>query len=278
MCIGFITNSINSALNSNYIKPYIAKLVKFQLNYSYKKGWPRVPKSSNLEYQFIRRIYAIKLLTELSNNKILINLDESAFNRSLRIEYYLLPRRISGSILNLNSLGRCSLVLAILSDRQWIDILKPNTVNGNDYAKILTLLCTLLTFRGISPEKDWIFTMDNASIHTCEITTEIMKKFKINIWYIPPYTPIYALVELVIKFIKAKIKVFGRQTQINYSKKEGQRLIVDALKFINSKAVINTWVAVIDVWKNEILSYVTEIESTKQKSLGDFNINSMISY
>ena len=74
-----------------------------------------------------------------------------------------------------------------------------------------------------------------------------MKKFKLIIWYIPPYTPIYAPVELVFKFIKAKIKAFGRQTQINYSKKEGQRLIVEALKFINSKAAINTWIAVIDL-------------------------------
>ena len=52
--------------------------------------------------------------------------------------------------------------------------------------------------------------------------------------------------EIIFKYIKSKFKVFGRWTQVNYSEKEGQRLTVEALKFISSKIVINTWVAVID--------------------------------
>ena len=182
------------------------------------------------------------------------------FNRSLRANYSWLPRRLSGPILNLNTFGRCSLILAIMSDGQWVGMLKPNTVRASDFTKFLTLLCTLLELTGISIENDWVFTMDNASIHTCKVTTSIMNKFKLNIWYIPPYTPIFAPIELVFKYIKAKIKASWSQSQVNYSRKDGQKFIVEAMKFITPRTVIKTWVAVIGEWKQGILPYLLESE------------------
>ena len=46
ICIKSIKEQINLELNSNYSEIHFMKLIKYELNYTWKKGWPRAIKFS----------------------------------------------------------------------------------------------------------------------------------------------------------------------------------------------------------------------------------------
>ena len=199
-----ITQKVNDFLCSHFSSNFIRKLIKNKLNYSFKRGWSRVLKADCHEYNCMRRIFSSKLLIELTKDSIIYNIDESSFNRSLKKEYSCLPKGWSGRLLNIASYSRCSLILAMGSDGQWIGMIKTNTVNSVDHSSFLTLLGYLMSLRGISVESDLILTIDNASIHSSKDIHNIMRRLKVKMWFIPPYSPSLAPVEIVFRIINRK--------------------------------------------------------------------------
>lgn len=49
--------------------------------------------------------------------------------------------------------------------------------------------------------------LDNARYQTCKVVTECAKRLKINLEYIPPYSPNLNLIERVWKFVKTALRV-----------------------------------------------------------------------
>ena len=132
----------------NYSQYFIRNFIKQKLKYSYKKGWSRVLKANSVGYNIMMHILDTKLFIELSTKRLIFSIDESWFNRSLKKEYSWLLRNKSGSSLNIDSFGRCSLILAIGSDGEWMVIIKTNTVKSDDYINFLTLFGYMLSMRG----------------------------------------------------------------------------------------------------------------------------------
>ena len=122
------------------IKILLGNWFKTKLNYSFKRGWLWVIKADSPEYNCIRRIFESKLLIELAEDSIIYNIDESNFNRSLKKKYFWLPRGKPGRLLNITFYDRCSLILAVRSDGEWIWMIITNTVKSIDYSNFLTLL------------------------------------------------------------------------------------------------------------------------------------------
>ena len=196
----------------------------------------------------MRHIFATKLLIELASKRLIFSIDESWFNRSLKKEYSWLPWNKFGPLLNINSFGRCSLILAIGSDGEWMAMAKTNTVKSDDYINFLTLFGYIMSLRGIDLQNDWIITMDNASIHSWTATLEIIRKMQINAWFLTPYSPSLAPVEIAFKYIKSKLRSLS-SFQFNFSKIKGQKVIIEVLKSISKSSILKAWIATIKEWK-----------------------------
>ena len=137
---------------------------------------------------------------------------------------------------------------------------KSQTVRSEDYSRFFTFVCFMLQKRGISCE-DWIYVVDNASINTWAESMNVVKKLHSSIWLLPSYTPSLAPVEIIFKYIKSKVRINTKLKSVNYSVREGQRFIVDAMKFITSKQIFQSWIEVIIKCKSWIFSLKINLNS-----------------
>ena len=131
-------------------------------------------------------------------------------SKKAEIVYYSwLTKKRSDPILNINSFGRCLLILENLFDGQWVGMLKPNTVKSDYYFMFLVLLCFLLKLRDNSYENECIFTMDSASVHSCKDNILLMKRLSLTEWFILPYTPVFTPIKLYfLNMLKQNLKFY----------------------------------------------------------------------
>ena len=73
----------------NLSRYMIVKILKDKLNYSFKKGYSRPIQSTKQELTWFRELFSIKALKYILEDKIIVNIDETCFNRGLKAEYSL---------------------------------------------------------------------------------------------------------------------------------------------------------------------------------------------
>ena len=73
--------------------------LKTKLNFSYKKGSSKPPPFVNTGNKLFQVIYSSKMLKNINSDKILVNIDEASFNRSLKNNYSWMPKGITSSII-----------------------------------------------------------------------------------------------------------------------------------------------------------------------------------
>ena len=75
--------TINNKLNYNFgvrnRKRDIKKYLKDSLNYSYKKGGATTYSGANERSKYLQSIFSSRVLTEILNDKLIINIDEWVF-------------------------------------------------------------------------------------------------------------------------------------------------------------------------------------------------------
>ena len=82
-----VTNHINIKLNKDFKPSEIRKLMKSELNLTFKKV---KQKPNNVNYDILkasRQLFAIKYSQIISSGTLAINLDETSINRHIKISY-----------------------------------------------------------------------------------------------------------------------------------------------------------------------------------------------
>ena len=69
-------------------------------------------------------------------------------------------------------------------------------------------------------KKKVMFLLDNCSSHRSPITAKFIEKFKINVLFIPAYSPQFAAVELAFNSIKKRLNHFIKRRTIKLSQEE----------------------------------------------------------
>ena len=75
-----------------------------------------------------------------------------------------------------------------------------------------------------------IICLDNAFIHSSDSTKRLFTYLNLNVFYLPPYWPHLAPVELLFKIIKSKIRSKFWEKEINFDKNLGMEWIHSVLK------------------------------------------------
>ena len=207
----------------NLRRNMIVKILKDKLNYSLKRVVQDQLRVQKQELTWLRELFSIKALKYILEEKTIVNIDETCFNRSLKTEYSWLPKNLTSSIININSYGRCSLVLATLTDGSWFGMIEVDTINWKDFSNFIKTIVLNLKLRNIDVNINLIYTLDNATTHHWKDATKVFNNLHLNVLFIPAYTLTLAHIELVFKALKCKIKAYTKSKIINYSKNEERK-------------------------------------------------------
>ena len=232
-----VARYVNSALNSSYSSTIIRKLMKDELNLSYKKIKSR---PNNVDFSKIRSariLFAIKFAKFINKNTLILNLDESSINRSIKNDYSWSLKGISKEAKNAPFVGSAWIISCILSNGNWISLITNNTVNSIKFVVFLENLKQWLRNNNNFNYSDVLLLLDNWSIHKSRESIKKLKKINAKILYLPPYSPNFAPVEEFFGIMKMKIKKQWIEEVVKLNTKANYDKIVKSLKAIKSISI-----------------------------------------
>ena len=139
----------------------LKKFIKQDLRFSYKRKSTRPPQAVQLTSTDANALFRARILSEIYEGKLIVNVDEWGFSRMMKTKYSYLPSGGGGAILNDIHKGRCNLILEIFSDGEWIGLIKENTTKAFDYWIYLALMLHIIKQSGVDTTKELVVVQDN---------------------------------------------------------------------------------------------------------------------
>ena len=234
-----ITAYVNNQLRWDYTVQFVRSFMKNELNFTYKRIKSR-PNNVNLDRLYwIRTLFSINFSQIMNLSTLLINIDETSIGRHTKVNYSWGLKGYPIEAKNIFITGSVSSWMAILSNGAWISMVTDSMFDSNRFALFLQHL-----FKWIEDNKNFGFSevmviMDNWSIHKSANVRTLLKKQKITIAFIPPYSPHLAPIEMYFGlFKKCLISNLGKQT-INIQNKDNFNRVLESFKGVNSSTIKN---------------------------------------
>ena len=229
------------------------------MRYSYKKGWSRSYKYGTKRVQLVKVLYWFELLKLLIEEKIVINVDESSFDRSIKNLYSWLPNNENAPILNENIKGKATLILGTWSTGEWFAVVIIGTVDSFKFWIFFKLLELVLKEAYEDIQALPIVVLDNAPIHSSKLSKRILKNLYYEVRFFAPYWPEVAPVELAFKKIKSKLRSLGGTAVINFDNEKGIAKIFQLLQTIELASTVQDWINTVKVSKESIIKFKVEM-------------------
>ena len=135
----------------------------------------------------------------------MINIDETTINKDTTKWYSWLTRGKSWSILKVKFKNSVNFISAIWSDGTTINLIKYSKTNKESIIIFLRYLFDFITkTKKLTPPEVGII-WDNCSPHRVSAVRNLWKEKNAKIYYIPPYSPELAPVEIYFLKLKADI-------------------------------------------------------------------------
>ena len=249
--------SINELLNKKFWekerKRDIKNYLKSELNYSYKKGGSTTYKGGSKEILYQKSIFSSRLLVQILEKKLIINIDESVFNRDLKQSYSWLPKGITSQIINTVATGRWSIIAAVLSNGEFLAIVFDDTGNAEKFSNFLKILKYAISNTWMKEESEWIIVLDNASIHHSNLTLKTTRNAGFNMMFLPAYSPSLAPVEFFFRMIKNEMRKSIHTKEIWFNKLEDRIEIYNAFMYCEKTWIRKMWIESIQNAKQSVI-------------------------
>ena len=201
-CIAMIKKQLEVQSGKKYSSYWIKKFVKNEMRYSYKKGSSRPPRYLTKRIQLVKTLFWNELLSMISKGDVIINIDESSFDRSIRREYSWLPNGRSTPIVNDRTKGRAWLTLATWSTGEWLAMALSETMDSKRFCLFLKILELIISRHCHNFEKLPTVIIDKARTHSSRLTKKVIESLEFKIRFLAPYCPEVAPVERAFGLIK----------------------------------------------------------------------------
>ena len=233
----------------------IRQYFKKQLVLSYKKGCPRPSYVDISKTSMLRILYSVRFARAKKDDFLFINIDESSFSNDVWNERSWLKRGINCEIINKRFKVSVSLVLAITSDGDYYGALLKSRLNSDSFTCFLSNIDEWIKEHQMAEDQNIILILDNCSIHRSKTTLNEMKQSRKKIWFIPPYSPSLAPVELAFARLKRFLKDQDGIKSIAWNSKDGYALLKEGLISIKSAEIVGFWKHTISVMNNYIMNF-----------------------
>ena len=232
---------LNKDLNKD-LKPYwIRDFIKYKLRYSFKRGSSRNKKAKSSTSIYAQAAFSSKLMRRILEDRLIVNIDESSFGRSIRNNYSWLPKSLNSGIINKKWSGRLTLIWGLTSNGSWM------CMSINQTAKTEHFGIFMLIFRAYVDKcfntKSKVITaaVDNAAIHLTKQSKALWIGLGIELLGLPQFCPHHAPWELVFGMVKGILKRRFKYKGVDFSKIEGKSAVVKALEKLDTKKALNMW-------------------------------------
>ena len=251
--ISMVVKQLETELKEVYRKQKIKSFVQKKMKFSYKKGSSRPPRYATRRIQLVKFLYWTELLDLIAKSKIIINVDESSFDRSIKREYSWLPIGRSFPIINDKIKGRGWLILAIWSTREWLSMVVPETIESKKFWLFIKILELVVCRYYQNCDKFPTIILDNTRTHSLKLTKRIIKGLPFSVRFLAPYCPEVAPVEKAFGIIKSKMRAIGGSKLIHFDKPDGIELIFELIASISQCSWKQTWIEIIKECKRTII-------------------------
>ena len=220
----------------------IKEFIKTELKYSYKKGSKRPVACKKEDLIYMQSIFSWRVLKDLHQGKLLVNIDESSYGRSIKRDYSWLPVGTSNPILNINWAGRASVIFGLISNGSWLWMSVDETMKSLEYWIFIMILNEYLQALNLKWEASSIkLLVDNASIHISSESVNVWTYYDLEINSLPPYSPNLAPVEMVFGFSKNLISKKFTKNKINFENRSGKLAIMNSFAGLDTKLCLKLW-------------------------------------
>ena len=210
--------------------------------------------------QHIKTVFWTEFLLLVAKGEIIINWDESSFDRSVKNQFSWLPVGRSWPIINDRIKGRASLILATWNTGEWICMIVQGTIDSQKFWFFLELLESVSKNSFMRAEKSPIVILDNARTHSSKITKRAIQNLDIQTRFLAPYWPEVAPVERIFGKIKSKLRSMGGTLNIDFSRRKGVEIIFYLIWSIGKESWKSAWLEVIKEAKESILESLTKMK------------------
>ena len=172
--------------------------MKIQANLSFKKVKSR---PNNIDFDKInevRTLFSIKFAKLVTKETLLINIDESSINRSIKQQYSWVFKWTHVEIAYSIFAGSVSMIMVIRSNGSLINFDLNETIGSSNFIWFLKILHTWLLSHKFFEYSQVMIMLDNCAMHKSKTTKSVFQKMPYSIKYLPAYSPDFAPVELLI--------------------------------------------------------------------------------
>ena len=228
---------LKTEIGYNELRIYLKNCLGFR----FKRGSSRAAWSMKKELKYLQAIFSWRILSDLYTNRLVVNVDESSFGRSIKANYSWLPKGSTYPIINTNWEGRVNLIFGLFSNGRWIAIIQDEIGTEKTFQIFLIFLKKYVDSWHEDNGKPLRVILDNASIHLTESVQKMAQIVSIELNFLPPYSPNLAPVEMIFGVIKRKLLSTKWKEKISFSKPSGRRTLVDILKTLSHDSLIRMW-------------------------------------
>ena len=232
-----MTKHINSKFNSNYSTHFIRKHMRNGATLRYKKAKSRPWNIDFAKVGWSRRYFALKFAQITNKETLMINIDESCINRSLKTDRSWIAKGQSKEIKSIKFYGSLSIVMAIWNNGTILALLSNETIDSKKFWLFLENLNSWLNKNKNFGFSETLLLLDNWSIHKSKITKEVLWRINTNVLYLPAYSPDFAPIEMWFSILKRNINFTWSNQYIKLNSKQWYSKVVDALKKIEPKTI-----------------------------------------
>ena len=220
---------------------YIREALKSNFGLSFKRISSRPSNQDSYKNKLIRKLFAIEYLHKLSEEYLVVNVDEVLFSNKTKTNYSWARKGEAANIHNLIFGYSISIITSITSSGQWF---RSHLKSNNNSSQFILFMKKLVLW--IHHDLDYsidktIIILDNCKIHKSKQTLDFLKKWKALIVFFPPYTPEMCPIELVFHLLKKRLlKQTGRcMSKLNY--KSTEREIKEVFSTISKEEITNCY-------------------------------------
>ena len=178
------------------------RLLTEKFGLSFKKTSSRPIRLDVKRHPWMKAIFWVKILKMLTRIQIILNMDETSLSRNLKVEYSWVIRGKPNWIRNTRFTDSANLISTIISDGWSLTSVHSDTINSK---AILSYLCSLMGYITKNTPYDLsncLLVLDNCPSHQAKGVLNLLQSTRINVTFLPAYTPELAPVEQMFRSFK----------------------------------------------------------------------------
>ena len=143
----------------------------------------------------------------IHEDRLIVNIDESSFGRSIRNNYSWLSKSLNSGIINTNWSGRLTLIWGLTSNGSWV-CMSINQTTKTEHFEIFMFIFRAYVDKCFNTKSKVITTaVDNGVIHLTTQSKALWIGLGIELLALPQYCPHLVPWELVYGMVKGNLKI-----------------------------------------------------------------------